>query len=37
MRTREREDNWAEEEQLALQAIYNREREIEMEIGVEDA
>ena len=29
----EREQNWAEEEQLTLQAIYDREREIEMEIG----
>ena len=33
----EREENWAEEEQLALQAIYDEEREIEMKIGVEDA
>ena len=34
---REWEENWAEEEQSALQALYNREREIEMEIGVQDA
>ena len=29
----EREQNWAEEEQSTWQAIYDREREIEMEIG----
>ena len=33
----EHEENWAEEEQSALQAIYDREREIEMETGIEDA
>ena len=33
----EREQNWAEEEQSTLQALYKREREIEMEIGLEDA
>ena len=31
------EENLAQEEQSALQVIYNREREIEMEIRVEDA
>ena len=31
------EENWAQEEQSVLEAIYNREREIEMQIGVEDA
>ena len=33
----EREQNWAEEEQSTLQALYEREREIEIEIGWEDA
>ena len=33
----EREQNWAEKEQSILQALYEREREIEMEIGWEDA
>ena len=33
----EREQNWAEKEQSILQALYKREREIEMEIGQEDA
>ena len=33
----EREQNWAEEEQSTLQVISDREREIEMEIGQEDA
>ena len=33
----EREQNWAEKEQSILQALYEREREIEMEIGLEDA
>ena len=32
----EREQNWAEEEQSTLQALYEREREIEIEIGRED-
>ena len=31
------EENWAQEEQSVLEAIYKREREIEMQIGVEDA
>ena len=33
----EREQNWAEEKQSTLQALYKREREIEIEIGREDA
>ena len=33
----EREQNWAEKEQSILQALYETEREIEMEIGREDA
>ena len=33
----EREQNWAEKEQSILQALYEREREIEMEIGRQDA
>ena len=33
----EREQNWYEQEQSALKQIYDREREIEMEMGVEEA
>ena len=33
----EREQNWAEKEELGLKAMYQREKEIEMQIGREDA
>ena len=33
----ERKQNWAEKEELGLQALYQREKEIELQIGREDA
>ena len=33
----EREQNWAEEEQSTLQALYKSKREIDIAIGREDA
>ena len=33
----EREQNWAEKEDLGLQALYQREKEIEFQIGLENA
>ena len=33
----EREQNWVEKEELGLQALYQREKEIELQIGWEDA